>query len=140
MASAMTPDSTLDGNDPPPTTHPQSPDAANNPPTSNDTPPTSNDTPPSSKPPAPPRLHAGGITRQGAARLKEALQSDTRVPDRDTRALIRTAFYPMAMAAVNSAKSEIPMSDDDNYKILNRCKIGSAVMLPYILNPQWKVR
>jgi hypothetical protein len=31
------------------------------------------------------------------------------------------------------------MTDDESYEILAKCKIGSAVMLPYILNPQWKV-
>ena len=51
---------------------------------------------------------------------------------------IEAVFQPIDDAGSNSAKADIEMTDDDGYSVLSKCKIGSAVMLPYILDPQWK--
>lgn len=51
---------------------------------------------------------------------------------------IKEVFQPMEDASMNSAKPTLEMSDDDSYSILSKCKIGSAVMLPFVLDPQWK--
>jgi hypothetical protein len=76
---------------------------------------------------------------ESATGLIEALNS----ADSANKAAIVTkldnVFEPMAAASMNSATSVIDMSDDDGYSILSKCRIGSAVMSPFILDPQWKV-
>jgi hypothetical protein len=85
------------------------------------------------------RERMDGLGSTATRKLLAVLQSDDRKHDAATKESLRRAFNPMEVASINDAKATIKMSDDDGYSVLSKCKIGSAVMLPYILNPVWKV-
>jgi hypothetical protein len=70
--------------------------------------------------------------------LDSAQPTDQEATIKHIKEHIKEVFEPMEAAAMNSAKPTLEMSDDDGYSILLKCKIGSAVMLPFILDPQWK--
>lgn len=80
-----------------------------------------------------------GLTAAGAQKLRNDLASHDRQNDVKIKERLGRAFQGLDVADMNASPTTITMSDDDSYGVLSRCKIGSAVMLPYILDPQWKV-
>jgi hypothetical protein len=93
--------------------------------------------PPVGEPPRPSRI--AGLDAASTKDLMATLQSNDRDHDDATREKVKKAFEPMDVAIFSDPTAVVRMSDDDGYSTLSKCKIGSAVMLPYCLNPQWKV-
>ena len=83
------------------------------------------------------RIDYSGLSPESANRLMVQLRSNAHDHDEQTKQELHKAFEPLGIGRVLDSYSK--MSDDQSYQILSKCKIGSAVMLPYILNPQWKV-